>query len=481
MFHAGITKLLPVIVAAFQFQTSVRAEDKPNFILIFTDDQGYADLSCYGSKTIKTPNIDSLAKDGLKFTNFSVAAAICTPSRAALMTGCYPKRIDMHKGVLMPSTGRGLSPDEYTIADHLKAQGYATKCIGKWHLGSNSKVLPTANGFDSYFGIPYSNDMNHEKPTNPSKGGGPKMDGLWKDPGSSLTAYGTPLMENEKIIECPVDQRTLTRRYTQSAIDFVTTNKNQPFFIYLAHTMPHVPLYVPDDVRDPDPKKAYANTIEHLDAEVGRLLKALDELNLSKKTYIIFTSDNGPWLKYDHHAGSAFPLRDGKMSIYEGGVRVPCLIRGPGIRAGTVTDAFSCTMDILPTIAEIIAAPLPKDRKIDGMNSWSLWNGTAKEVRKEFVYYAPFGSLKGIRQGDWKLIFNDKGDGSKGSKSEGIPEDSEAVLYDLGKDISETTNLASQHPDLVKTLKSRMIELDEEITKNSRPCWPASEKGGKKK
>jgi arylsulfatase A len=396
--------ILAAIIAVFAGYL-LQAAEKPNFILIFTDDQGYADLSCYGSKTIKTPNIDSIARDGFKSTDFIVAAAICSPSRAALMTGCYPKRLNMHEGVLFPKSIKGLSPDEHTIADHLKAQGYATTCIGKWHLGANPKVLPTANGFDSYFGIPYSNDMNHTKPTNPQKGEGFFLDALWKDPGSSLTAYGTPLMENEKIIECPVDQRTLTRRYTQKAIDFVTTNKDQPFFVYLAHSMPHIPLYVPDDVRDPDPKNAYINTIEHLDSEVGRLLKALDELDLSKKTYIIYTSDNGPWLKFRHHAGSALPFRDGKMSTHEGGHRVPCLIRGPGIPAGTVTDAFSCTMDILPTIAAIVGAPLPEGRKIDGINSWALWNGTAKEaIRKEFVYYSPFGSLEGIRQGNWKFI-----------------------------------------------------------------------------
>ena len=330
---------------------------KPNFIIIFADDQGYGDLSCFGSKTIRTPNIDRIAKEGRKFTSFMVASPVCTPSRSALLTGCYPKRVGMHQHVLFPSSTKGLNPKEHTIADHLKSQGYATACFGKWHLGHHKEVLPTSNGFDTYFGIPYSNDMNHPDNKGKPKGGWAGMDILWNDPESTLTKWKTPLFEDEKIVELPVDQRTVTQRYTQKSIDFIKANKDKPFFVYLPHSMPHIPLYVPDDVRDPDPKNAYINTIEHIDSEVGRLLKTLDDLKLVDNTYVIYTTDNGPWLQFRHHGGSAGPLREGKGTTFEGGQRVPCVMRGPGIPAGTVCDELTGTIDVLPTIAALTGKP----------------------------------------------------------------------------------------------------------------------------
>ena len=301
-----------LLLSASLVSASLAHAAEPNFIVIFTDDQGYGDLSCFGSTTIKTPNIDRLAKEGRKFTSFMVASPVCTPSRAALLTGCYPKRVGMHQHVLFPTSTKGLNPNEYTIADHLKAQGYATACFGKWHLGHHKEVLPTSNGFDTYLGIPYSNDMNHPDNKGKPKGGPAGMDILWKDPESTLTKWKTPLFENEKIVELPVDQRTVTRRYMQKGIDFVKTHRDQPFFLYLPHSMPHIPLYVPDDVRDPNPQNAYINTIEHIDTEVGRLLDTLDELKLTENTYVIYTTDNGPWLPFKHHGGSAGPLREGK-------------------------------------------------------------------------------------------------------------------------------------------------------------------------
>ena len=231
------------------------------------------------------------------------------------------------------------------------------------------------------------------------------MDILWNDPESTLTKWKTPLFEDEKIVELPVDQRTITRRCTQKAIDFVTANKEKPFFVYLPHSMPHIPLYVPDDVRDPDPKNAYINTIEHIDTEVGRLLDALDELKLTSKTYVIYTTDNGPWLPFKHHGGSAGPLREGKGTTFEGGQRVPCLIRGPGIPAGTVCSELAGTIDILPTIAALTGKPLPAGKKVDGLDVSSLWMGKTKESpRKEFLHYTSRGDLQGIRQGSWKLL-----------------------------------------------------------------------------
>ncbi len=300
-----INCLLLSTVAFILFATNFAQAAKPNFILIFIDDQGYGDLSCFGSQKIRTPNIDRLSTEGRKFTSFMVASPVCTPSRAALLTGCYPKRVGMHQHVLFPSSTRGLNPQEHTLGDHLKSEGYATACFGKWHLGHHPEVLPTSNGFDTYFGIPYSNDMNHPDNKGKPKGGPDGMDILWKDPESTLTKWKTPLFEDEAIVELPVDQRTVTRRYTQKAIDFVKAHRDKPFFVYLPHSMPHIPLYVPDDVRDPDPKNAYTNTIEHIDAEVGRLLNVLDELKLSDNTYVIYTTDNGPWLSFKHHGGSA--------------------------------------------------------------------------------------------------------------------------------------------------------------------------------
>ncbi|MCU0229547.1 MAG: sulfatase-like hydrolase/transferase [Bryobacterales bacterium] len=289
-------------------------KNKPNFVIIFTDDQGYGDLGCFGSKTVRTPHLDRLAAEGCKFTSFVSASSVCTPSRAALLTGCYPKRLSMAKGVLFPTSTTGLNPAEHTIADHLKQQGYATACFGKWHLGHHPETLPRAHGFDVYFGIPYSNDMNH-----PDNEGRPQstpevMDLLWNNPASTLTKWKTPLMENESIVELPVDQRTITRRCTDRGIAFIKENRKRPFFLYLPYSMPHIPLYVPDDMRDPDPKRAYINTIEHLDKEMGRIFDTLRELELADNTYVIFTTDNGPWLKFAHHGGSAGPLRDGKMS-----------------------------------------------------------------------------------------------------------------------------------------------------------------------
>ena len=377
------------ILLLFSFNNIIFSKnDFPNFILIFTDDQGYGDLSCFGSQKIKTPNIDRIAKDGRKFTNFMVASPVCTPSRAALLTGCYPKRIGMHQHVLFPSSEKGLNPKEYTMADHFKSLGYATACFGKWHLGHHKQVLPTSNGFDTYFGIPYSNDMNHPDNKGKPKGGYVGMDILWKDPESTLTKWKTPLFENEKIIELPVDQRTITRRCTQKSIDFIKKNKTKPFFVYIPHSMPHIPLYVPDEVRDPNPQNAYINTIEHIDSEVGRLLDTLDELKLTGKTYVIYTTDNGPWLPFRHHGGSAGPLREGKGTTFEGGQRVPCVMRGPGIPAGTECGELIGTIDLLPTFAAITKSKLPKKNKIDGVNSLGLLQGKIEApVRKEFLIF----------------------------------------------------------------------------------------------
>ncbi len=434
----------------------------PNLILIFADDQGYGDLSCFGSTKIKTPNIDRIAEKGRKFTNFMVASPVCTPSRAALLTGCYPKRVGMHKHVLFPGSTKGLNPSEHTLADHFKAMNYATACFGKWHLGHHKEVLPTANGFDTYYGIPYSNDMNHPDNKGKPKGGPEGMDLLWKDPESTLTKWRTPLVLDEEIIELPVDQRTITRRCTQKTIDFIKENKDSPFFIYLPHSMPHIPLYVPDEIRDPNPMNAYVNTIQHIDSEVGRILQTLDELNLTSNTFIIYTTDNGPWLGFRHHGGSAGSLRDGKGTTFEGGQRVPCVMSGPGIPPGTICDELMSSIDLLPTFAAITGKPLPQKVKIDGLDATALLMGNGNPPRNEFLYYTSRGELEGIRQGKWKLLVK------KQKKSK---EKYEVMLFDLLEDLSEKNNLSIQNPKLVERLSFRMKEIDAEIEQNSRLPW----------
>ena len=476
VFHRRLLFSFVAIFTCLCCQSQAVETRPPNIVLIFADDMGYGDLGCYGSKTIRTPHLDRLAEQGRRFTSFMVASPVCTPSRAALLTACYPKRVGMHQHVLFPTSTKGLNPAEHTIADHLKAQGYATACFGKWHLGHHTEVLPTAQGFDTYFGIPYSNDMNHPDNMGRPQGGADGMDILWNDPESALTKWKTPLFENETIVELPVDQRTVTRRYTQKAIDFVKANRDRPFFVYLPHSMPHIPLYVPDDVRDPDPKKAYINTIEHIDSEIGRLLETLDEVGLAQTTFVIFTTDNGPWLQFKHHGGSAGPLREGKGTTFEGGQRVPCVIRGPGVPAGTVCDELNGTIDVLPTLATLIGSPLPNAPKIDGMDVSGLWLGTAtRSPREEFVYYTSQGAVEGLRQGNWKLLVKKPAAPRQEQNAKSDPrqetQEPELLLFDLTNDVGEQTNQVKLHPEMVSRLRARLEELDAEVTQNARPPW----------
>lgn len=438
--------------------SSVAADElKPNVIIIFTDDQGYNDLGCFGSKTIKTPHIDRMAKEGKKLTNFMVPSSVCSPSRAALQTGCYPKRVGMHRHVLFPQSTTGLNPEEYTLGDMFRGNGYATATIGKWHLGHHPETLPRQNGYDYYFGIPYSNDMNH--PDNKNK---PKLksDESWKNMKTSVKLWNTPLIENEKIIELPVNQRTITRRYTDKAIEFLKENKQKACFVYLAHSMPHIPLYVPEDAYDADPKNAYKCVIEHIDAEVGRLMDYVRSEQLERETIVIFTSDNGPWLSFGSHGGSALPLRAGKGTTFEGGQRVPCVVWAPGkIEEDSQYDDLVSSMDLMPTLAAMARSEIKSEKKIDGIDvSKVLFNG-GESPRNEFVYYSARGNLEGIRRGAWKLLI-------KGAKGKRV-----SYLFNLEKDLSEKNNLIQAHPELVSQLSKRMLELDAEIEANKRPVW----------
>jgi arylsulfatase A-like enzyme len=393
-----------------------------------------------------------MAAEGTKFTDFYSAASVCSPSRAALLTGCYPPRVSITK-VLFPRDSIGLNPDEATIADILKAQDYATACVGKWHLGHLPQFLPTSNGFDSYFGIPYSNDMDGVKGKNRN------LDRAWQE--KDYSPWNVPLMRDEKIIERPADQTTLIERYTQEAVRFIDENKDRPFFLYLPHTMPHIPLFVSDEFFVADAHKAYKATIEQIDSSVGRVLEALKKAGVDKNTLVVFTSDNGPWLSKKHHGGSALPLREGKFTTYEGGMREPTIMRWPGkIPAGQVCREVCGTIDLLPTFAKLAEGEVPPDRVIDGKDIWPLMSSKpgAKSPHKAYFYYR-VNNLEAVRSGKWKL---------RGRKK--------TELYDLEADISEKNNVAAEHPGIVKRLNYIMKEFDRELKANVRPPGKAAKK-----
>lgn len=457
--------LLPLLPLLLTLSSVLAEQRPPNIILIMTDDQGYADLSCFGSKDIKTPHLDQAAKEGRIMTSYYSGNPVCSASRASLMTGCYSQRVLSQKTVLFPDDKIGLHPDEVTIADMLKTKGYATACVGKWHLGHHKPFLPTNQGFDSYYGIPYSNDMTHpgygipysDKMTPPSDEQikRPRY-GQW-DPhwqrGNTGAAWGAPLVENEEIIEFPVDQTTITRRYTDKSLTFIEENKDHPFFLYLAHSMPHVPLYVPDELFTEDATQAYTVTIQHIDAEVGRIIQKVKDLGIEQETYLLFTSDNGPWSKFEHHAGKAHPLSGSKGSTQEGGMRVPFVLWGPGrVPADTTSSDILCAADILPTIAAL-AGITPETRgEIDGLDASAYFHGTAPSPRQEMLYYGKQALC--LRQGDWKYSIQGK--------------EKKEKLYNLADDIAEKKNLAKEHPEKLAELASRFKQLSAQVTAGTR-------------
>ena len=418
------------------------------------DDQGYQDVGAFGSKTIKTPNLDNMANEGIKFTDFYSLAAVCSPSRAGLMTGCYPPRVGITK-VLFPRDTIGLNPEETTIAEVLKAKNYSTAAIGKWHIGHLPKFLPTNHGFDSYFGIPYSNDMDGIKGKNRN------LDRAWIE--RDISPWNVPLLRNTSEIERPADQNSITKRYTQEAKKFIRKNKDNPFFLYLPHSMPHIPLFVSDDFYINDPKKAYIRTIEEIDHSIGQIFQTLKETGIENNTLVVFTSDNGPWhLKLRHHGGSALPLRGAKFSTWEGGMRVPTIMRWPGkIPAGSVCKEVAAACDLLPTFAKLAGAELPKN-KIDGKNIWPLMSKekNAKSPHTDFYYYRGNG-LRAIRSGKWKLHI--------GNKNKQQTKKPSLTLYNLAKDISEKTDVSANNQETVKLLYKRAQEFDIKLKANARP------------
>lgn len=424
-------------------------EKKPdlNFIIIFTDDQGYGDLGCYGHPTIKTPNIDKMAREGQRWTTFYAAENVCTPSRAGLLTGRLPIRSGMTSNVfrvLFPDSDGGLPEQEHTIAELLKGAGYSTAAIGKWHLGHLPSYLPRRHGFDSYFGIPYSNDMDRA-------GDVPVWEMMTKP---RVEYFNVPLMRNEDIIERPADQSSITRRYTQEAVKFIEQNRKKPFFLYLAHNLPHVPLFASEKFLGKSERGLYGDVIEEIDWSVAEILAVLKKQKLDKKTIVIFTSDNGPWAPFKEHAGSAGLLFGSKNTGYEGGQRVPAIFWGPGwIKPGVVSHLGSC-LDILPTIASMAGVALPADRRYDGYDLTGLLKGGNESVRNEMFYY--HGTrIFAARKGDFKLYFYE-------TNPIGYPERVKKLdtleLFNLAHDPSEKYNVAGEHPDIIMDIQKLVEE-----------------------
>jgi arylsulfatase A-like enzyme len=432
----------------------------PNVVILFADDLGYGDLGCYGAPEIKTPHLDRMRAEGMLMTDFYSASPVCSPSRAALLTGCYPPRVGVTE-VFFPRHETGLAGGEVTLAELLKTRGYATACIGKWHLGHRPDFLPTRHGFDRYFGIPYSNDM-------------------WVDPaaavadncvfreGLDLAALRdgkkrggkVPLMRDEQVVEYPAEQSTLTQRYTDEAVDFIKANRDKPFLLYLPHTMPHIPLAASEAFRGKSDRGPYGDTVEEIDASTGRILQTLKDLGLDENTLVIFTSDNGPWNLSKGRGGSPGPLRGYKFSTYEGGVRVPCLVRWPGtVPAMSSCNAPAGTIDLLPTIAALAGAKVPGDRVIDGRDIRDLLTDKpGAGSPHETMQYWRLDDLQAIRHGDWKL--RDVTD-RKGKRT--------VELFNLRHDVAESENLADKHPRRVADLQARLAAAEKELRAHSRP------------
>jgi arylsulfatase A-like enzyme len=426
------TALLSLLAA-----TPLLAADRPpNIVFIYADDMGYADAGCYGNKLIRTPYLDKLAADGVRFTDFYVAQAVCSASRTALLTGCYPNRLGI-LGALNPNSKNGIHDRETTIAMMLKPKGYATAIFGKWHLGHYPQFLPTHHGFDEYFGLPYSNDMLPR-----AKNKFPEL----------------PLIEGDKTIETSPDVNQLTRRYTEHAVSFIERNKDKPFFLYVPHTMPHVPLGASEKFRGKSKAGLYGDVIEEIDWSIGEIVAALAKHGLEKNTLVMFSSDNGPWLTYGNHGGSADSLREGKGTTFEGGVREPFIARWPGkIPAGTVCHEPAMTIDILPTIAAFTGAELPK-LKIDGEDIGKLLTEPTTAKSPQEAYYFYWGQeLQAVRSGKWKLHFPHdyqalKEKGGDGKPGQYVKTHLELSLFDLENDVGEAKNVAAANPDVVARL-----------------------------
>lgn len=462
------------------WQKPAPKESLPNIVLIFMDDLGYGDLSCYGALDYKTPNLDQLAAQGIRFTNFLSAQPVCSASRAGLLTGCYPNRLNI-QGALFPNSKIGISADETTLPELLKQKNYATAIFGKWHLGDHHKFLPLQHGFDEYFGIPFSNDMwpvwYDGKPATP------EQKNKYQFPTLALIE-GNNKVEEVKTLE---DQGLLTKRLTERAVAFIQKNKKRPFFLYFPNPMPHVPIAASPAFQGKSNQGLYGDVMMEMDWSVGQIMQTLEAQGLDKNTLVIFTSDNGPWYNFGNHAGSNGGLREGKGTSFEGGLRVPCIVRWKGrVPAGQVCNQLSSTIDLLPTLADLCKIPLP-DKKIDGKSMLPILNGnTTHEVRKDFYYYYRRNDLQAVRRGHWKLVLPHKGrsylnqaPGENGFPG-GSPEDVSFSmgLYDLRRDPGEAYDVQTKYPEIVKELlelaEQARADLGDDITQrprtNARPC-----------
>ncbi|MDF1812102.1 MAG: sulfatase [Verrucomicrobiales bacterium] len=444
-------KFLIAVVAAFLCAIASAAE-RPNFVLILIDDMGFGDIEPFGSKVNSTPNLNRMAAEGMRLTSF-YAAPVCSASRAQLLTGCYAPRVSV-PGVFFPRQAEGLNPEEYTIAEYLKEADYATTCIGKWHLGDQIAFLPTRQGFDSYLGIPYSNDMPRK-----STRTGRKV---------------TPLLRNEKVAELLEDegQRRVTREYTEEAVNFILSHSagDQPFFLYLPHTAMHVPLYPHKEFSGKSRNGVYGDWVSEVDWSVGAILETLDQSGLSENTLVVFTSDNGPWASKGKAGGETGPLRGSKGGTLEGGVRVPAIMRWPGrIAPGTTSDAICGTTDMLPTFAALAGVELKDDRRIDGIDIINVLEGRAEQSDREAWYYFGGSELQAVRQGPWKLAVAPQKIGMGFSI---IHKDLRRAgrLYNLEEEIGEKTDVAKSHPDIVRRLKSLADAKRAELAANKRPA-----------
>lgn len=460
------TFLLMLLCAPLAFAQS--NQRRQNFVVIFCDDLGYGDVGAFGNPTIRTPHLDRMATEGQRWTSFYSADSVCTPSRSALLTGRLPIRTGMFSDtnrVLFPNSLGGLPASEITIAEALKTRGYATAAIGKWHLGFQPEYLPMKQGFDSYYGIPYSNDMDWVGGNLPAADRRQRM----MDP--KVEYWNVPLMRNEQVLERPAEQTTLTKRYTDEAIKFVTANKSKPFFLYLAHSMPHMPLFRSKAFESKSARGLYGDVIEELDANVGRLLDTLRQLKLDKNTLVVFTSDNGPWALFDQQGGSAGLLRGAKGGTYEGGMREPTILWQPGtIKPGVVTDLGS-TMDLLPTFCALAGVKAPSDRVLDGYDLSAVLHGKGNSPRKLMPYWRG-SKLMSLRHGSFKAHFITQSEyGGEAAVTHATPE-----LYNLDIDPSEKWNIAAKHPDIVAEMRRLAEEhkkaippiqnhLDKRITK----------------
>ena len=432
------------------------ADAQPNFVIILMDDMGYGDITPFNPQTKnRTPNLERMAREGMKLTSF-YACSVCTPSRAQFLTGCYAKRVSL-PNVLGPAAAIGLSDQEHSIAGLLKQRGYATLCVGKWHVGDQPDFLPTRRGFDHYFGLPYSNDMGGE------------WDGAADVPAPKRRPP-LPLVRDDRVIETlkPADQDRLTQRYTDEAVNFIRAHKDKPFFLYLAHTAVHVPIHPGERFRGHSSNGLYGDWVEEADASAGRVLDTLRELQLDKNTLVIFTSDNGPWLTQGKNGGSAGPLRGGKGGTYEGGVREPTIAWWPGhIAPASTCEAATANIDILPTFISLAGGQVPTDRTIDGADIAPLLFGKTSDSPRAAHYYFSGNKLEAVRSGPWKLAIAPQSEGlGKPAASPAAGKREQPFtpkLYHLDRDIGETTDVAADHPDVVERLQALAAQMDRDL------------------